>query len=43
MSIKFQVPGIFLELPVRQNLRIALQQRLSRRRARRASSSGCWL
>jgi ABC-type uncharacterized transport system ATPase subunit len=26
MSIKFQVPGIFLELPVEQNLRIALQR-----------------
>lgn len=26
LSIKFQVPGIFLELPVEQNLRIALQQ-----------------
>lgn len=26
MSIKFQVPGIFVELPVEQNLRIALQR-----------------
>jgi ABC-type uncharacterized transport system ATPase subunit len=26
MSIKFQVPGIFLQLPVEQNLRIALQR-----------------
>jgi len=26
MSIKFQVPGIFLDLPVEQNLRIALQR-----------------
>ncbi len=26
MSIKFQVPGIFLELPVDQNLRISLQR-----------------
>lgn len=26
MSIKFQIPGIFLELPVEQNLRIALQR-----------------
>lgn len=26
MSIKFQVPGIFLELPVEQNLRISLQR-----------------
>ena len=26
LSIKFQVPGIFLELPVEQNLRIALQR-----------------
>ena len=26
MSIKFQVPGIFLELPVEQNLRIPLQR-----------------
>ena len=26
LSIKFQVPGIFLELPIEQNLRIALQR-----------------
>ena len=26
MSIKFQVPGIFVELPIEQNLRIALQR-----------------
>ena len=30
MSIKMQVPSIFRELPVRQNLVIALQQRLAR-------------
>ena len=30
MSIKMQVPSIFRELPVRQNLVIALQQRLSK-------------
>lgn len=29
ISIKFQVPGIFLDLPVEQNLMIALQQRLA--------------
>jgi branched-chain amino acid transport system ATP-binding protein len=26
LSIKFQVPGIFLELPIEQNLRVALQR-----------------
>lgn len=29
ISIKFQVPGIFLDLPVEQNLLIALQRRIS--------------
>jgi branched-chain amino acid transport system ATP-binding protein len=29
ISIKFQVPGVFLDLPVEQNLLIALQQRVT--------------
>jgi branched-chain amino acid transport system ATP-binding protein len=29
ISIKFQVPGIFLDLPVEQNLLVALQQRVT--------------
>ena len=32
LSIKFQVPGIFLELPVEQNLLIALQRRVTAER-----------
>ena len=42
MSIKFQVPGIFTQLPVEQNLRIALQSAQRRRRTRARRSTGCW-
>ena len=34
ISIKFQVPGIFEDLPVAQNLLIALQHRMSRERSK---------
>ena len=41
MSIKMQVPAVFRELPVRQNLTIALQRRLPKARITRAWAT-CW-
>jgi branched-chain amino acid transport system ATP-binding protein len=42
ISVKFQVPGIFPALGVRQNLQIALQDHLEGIRSP-SRSTGCWI